>query len=163
MEENPFRDHQLMVDSMRSNREEGEEEVDEAEQGFIMEKIDHEIMIVPSKSPVYDNLSPAGEPVDGTTDLQLKALYEGEGVSPPHYDERLPVEGAESEGGDEEDEDEGFHQQNFITNDLIFTQGRPLNSSENRDTINFTASRAHYEDIHEEEGEEEQREAEEQF
>lgn len=152
-----------MVDSLRSNREEGEEEYDEAEQGFMMEKVDQEIMIVPSKTPVYDNLSPVGEPVDGPTDLQLKALYEGEGVSPPHYDERLPIDGAESEGGDEEDEEEGFHQQNFITNDLMFTQGRPFNSSENRDTIDLAASRAEYQGHNEEEGEEEQREAEEQF
>lgn len=152
-----------MVDSIRSNREEGDEENDEAEQGFIMEKVDQEIMIVPSKSPVYENLSPAGEPVEGPTDLQLKALYEGEGISPPHYDERMPVDGAESEAGDEEDGDEGFHQQNFITNDLMFTQGRPFNSSENRDTIDLTASRTQYQDHHEEGGEEEHREAEEQF
>lgn len=152
-----------MVDSLRSNREEeGEEEIDEAEQGFIMEKVDQEIVIVPSKSPVYDNLSPAGESVD-PTELQLKALYEGEGVSPPHYDERLPIDGAESEAGDEEEEIDDFHQQNFVSNDLMFTQARPFNSSENRDTIDLAASRANYQVHHEEEGEEEQREAEEQF
>jgi hypothetical protein len=162
IEENPFRGNQLMVDSIRSGKEEGEEEVDEAEQGFIMEKIDNHIEIVPSKSPVYENLSPVGEPEENPMDIQLKALYEGEGVSPPHYDERAPVDGAESEGGDEEDEEEGFQQQNFITNDLMFTAGGPFGISENRETIDLADSAPHYQ--HDaEEGEEEGREAEEQF
>lgn len=164
VEENPFRDHQLMVDSIKSHKEEHEEEeMDEAERGFIMEKIDQEIAIVPSKSPLYENMTPVGEGMDEPTDHQLRVLYEGEGVSPPHYDDRAPLDGAESEGGDEEDEDEG-QQMNFITNELLFTGG-PFTSSEHRHTEGEFGSSHHH--LHhavvEEEGEEEEREAEAQF
>ena len=151
-----------MIDSIKSGHEE-EEEIEEAEKGFVMEKVDKHIEFVPSKSPVYENLSPIGEPEDNPTDIQLKALYQGEGVSPPHYDEKAPLDGAESEGGDEEDEEEGFQQQNFITNDLMFTNTGPLGISENRETIDLTASKPHYLEVpYQEDGEEEELVAEEQ-
>jgi hypothetical protein len=152
-----------MVDSIKSNRDEDEEEVEEPEQGFEIEKVDQVIEIVPSRTPAYDAASPVGEPADKSADIQLKALYEGEGVSPPHYDERAPVDGAESEGGDEEDEDEGFQQQNFVSNDLVFTQGSAV-VTEHRETLDLgTSTTQHYyhqEEFYQQEGDEEEREAE---
>jgi hypothetical protein len=146
VEENPFRGHQLIVDSINSNRDEDyeeREEVEEPEQGYEIQKVDQVIEIVPSRTPVYETISPAGEPVENSADIQLKALYEGEGVSPPHYDERGPMDGAESEAGDEEDEEEGFHQQNFVTNELLFTQTRTDFVTEHRETINLETTNTH--------------------
>lgn len=159
-----------MVDSIKSNRDEDygdvEEEAEEPDQGYQFEQVNQVIEVVPSKTPVYDSMSPVGETVDQAADIQLKALYEGEGVSPPHYDERAPVDGAESEGADEEDEEEGFQQQNFVTNDLLFTQGSgAVVTEEYRETIDLGASSTHQyyrreENYERENEEEEEREAE---
>ena len=160
-----------MVDSIKSNRdedyeeaeEEAEEEVDEPDQGFEFEQVDQVIEVVPSFSPIYENMSPAGEIVDQAADIQLKALYEGEGVSPPHYDERAPI-GPESEDGDEEDEDEGFQQQNFVTNDMLFMQESGAVVTEYRETLDLgTSSTQQYyrdEEHFEQKDDEEEREAE---
>lgn len=93
----------------------------------------------------------------------MKALYEGEGVSPPHYDERAPLDGAESEAGDEEDEEEPFQQENFVTSDMLFTQNGPLALAENRDTLDLPESTPQHQPNEEEGEEEEEREAELQF
>lgn len=142
IEENPFRDHQLMVDSIRSNREEEDEEQDEAEQGFVMEKIDSQIEIVSSRSPTYKNPKVFQMGLDLPVSHQMNVLYEGEGISPPNYDERAIIDGAESEGGDEDDDDEtAFQHQNFITQDIVFTGAMDPEYPIDRDTLDLGQSR----------------------
>lgn len=168
VDENPFRDHQL-IDSIRSNRdeegeeeeEEEEEEIDEAERGFIMEKVDKHLEFAPTAGDM----------------LQQDQHFNGAGVGRPHFDER-PLDGGESEGDDEEDEEEGFQQQNFVTNEIRFTGGGEdfrtietvhttdgtIRHQEQRDTLDLTHSRTHHQDpIEEEDDGEEEKVAEEQF
>lgn len=58
----------------------------------------------------------------------LEALYDGEGVSPPRFDDRQHIhEGGESEAEDAEEEDEEEEEEeaglrhNFVSHELVFT------------------------------------------
>lgn len=59
----------------------------------------------------------------------LEALYDGEGVSPPRFDDRQQIlEGGESEADDAEEEDEEEEEEeeaglrhNFVSHELVFT------------------------------------------
>lgn len=169
-----------MVDSLNSQRTDGEEEM-QVEGGFEIKQVDRQIEIVPSKSPVYDNLSPAGEPVhESAVDHQLKVLYQGEGVSPPHAEDQGLDDGRIDDGEEEQDklpryrigegqeesdeeEEQGVFQERFIRNDMVFTQGGTT-IVENRETLDLSRPdhmHGHYEGDAEEGTEE--REAEEQF
>lgn len=155
--DNPFRGHQLIQDTI------GEEQEDQGDEGFYADP--ENIQEMPLYPATDDRiLNQALSYAAG--DKNLETLYSGEDVSPPKFEDRQQqmLEGGESEAEDGEEED-GYQQQNFVEHELAFTpdatmddnyatrdmgssiapQREPLRQSEGRHPL----------DIEEEEGEEE--------
>jgi hypothetical protein len=134
--DNPFRGNQLIQDTIGEERED-----DYQDQSFYGDP--ENIQEMP--------LHPASEEklLDCDFDAEaenknLEALYDGEGVSPPRFDDRQHIhEGGESEAEDAEEEDEEEEEEeaglrhNFVSHELVFTS-EPVSEVENHRHLEST-------------------------
>lgn len=116
--DNPFRGNQLIQDTIGEERDD-----DSQDQGFYGDP--ENIQEMPLHPAGEDKILDCGFDAEAEN-KNLEALYDGEGVSPPKFDERQQIleggvsEAEDAEEEDEEEEEEGLRH-NFVSHELVFT------------------------------------------